>query len=138
MLEIKTNRNFSRKDHTAVSVTFANKMHSMECLRTTEPLFRTYEPSDRRTFGMKNLLFRTYKPSDYRTFGLESSHRPCLMISHQCHRFCICTPLLLIVRAFGSGFVVASHPAVMLLFLFARGRYRLTIIFVDCILLNNC
>ena len=24
---------------------------------------------------MKNLLFRTYEPSDYRTFGLESSHR---------------------------------------------------------------
>ena len=63
-------------------------------LRTTEPLFRTYEPSDHRsfttescqcrcrtyepsdsrTFGMKNLLFRTYEPSDYRTFGLESSH----------------------------------------------------------------
>ena len=64
-------------------------------LRTTEPLFRTYEPSDHRsfrtescqcrcrtyepsdsrTFGMKNLLFRTYEPSDYRTFGLESSHQ---------------------------------------------------------------
>ena len=24
---------------------------------------------------MKNPLFRTYEPSDYRTFGLESSHR---------------------------------------------------------------
>ena len=66
----------------------------LECLRTTGPLFRTYEPSDYRTFitescksrhrtyepsdcrtfGMKNPLFRTYEPSDYRTFGLESSH----------------------------------------------------------------
>ena len=25
---------------------------------------------------MKNPLFRTYEPSDYRTFGLESSHHP--------------------------------------------------------------
>ena len=25
---------------------------------------------------MKNLLFRNYELSDYRTFGLESSHRP--------------------------------------------------------------
>ena len=72
-------------------------MYSMEllsCLRTTEPLFRTYEPSDYRTlitescksrhrtyepsdcrtFGMKNPLFRTHEPSDYGTFGLESSH----------------------------------------------------------------
>ena len=69
-------------------------MYSMECLRTTGPLFRTYEPSDYRTFitesgksrhrtyepsdcrtfGMKNPLFRTHEPSDYRTFGLESSH----------------------------------------------------------------
>ena len=68
--------------------------HKLECLRTTGPLFRTYEhsdyrtfitescksrhrtyePSDCRTFGMKNPLFRTYEPSDYRTFGLESSH----------------------------------------------------------------
>ena len=64
-------------------------------LRTTGPLFRTYEPSDYRTFitescksrnrtyepsdcrtfGMKNSLFRTHEPSDYRTFALESSHR---------------------------------------------------------------
>ena len=67
----------------------------LECLRTTGPLFRTYEPSDYRTFitescksryrtyepsdcrtfGMKNPLFRTHEPSDYRTFGLESSHQ---------------------------------------------------------------
>ena len=67
----------------------------LECLRTTGPLFRTYEPSyyrtfitescksryrtyepsDSRTFGMKNPLFRTHEPSDYRTFGLESSHQ---------------------------------------------------------------
>ena len=66
----------------------------LECIRTTGPLFRTYEPSDYRTFiiescksrhrtyepsdcrtfGMKNPLFRTHEPSDYRTFGLESSH----------------------------------------------------------------
>ena len=66
----------------------------LECLRTAGPLFRTYEPSDYRTFitescksrhrtyepsdcrtfGMKNPIFRTYEPSDYRTFGLESSH----------------------------------------------------------------
>ena len=37
--------------------------------------YRTYEPSDCRTFGMKNPLFRTHEPSDYRTFGLESSHQ---------------------------------------------------------------
>ena len=68
--------------------------YKLECLRTTGPLFRTYEPSDYRTFitescksrhrtyepsdcrtfGMKNPLFRTHEPSDYRTFGLESSH----------------------------------------------------------------
>ena len=74
----------------------------LECLRTTGPLFRTYEPSDYRTFitescksrhrtyepsdcrtfGMKNPLFRTYEPSDYRTFGLESSHRPRQVVSH--------------------------------------------------------
>ena len=66
----------------------------LESLRTTGPLFRTYEPSDYRTFitescksryrtyepsdcrtfGMKNPLFRTHEPSDYRTFGLESSY----------------------------------------------------------------
>ena len=65
----------------------------LECLRTTGPFFRTYEPSDYRTFitescksryrtyepsdcrtfGMKNPLFRTHEPSDYRTFRLESS-----------------------------------------------------------------
>ena len=39
------------------------------------PQLTTYEPSDCRTFGMKNLLFRTTEPSDYITFGLESSHR---------------------------------------------------------------
>ena len=36
--------------------------------------------SDLRTFGLQNLqneepLIRTHEPSDYRTFGLESSHR---------------------------------------------------------------
>ena len=46
----------------------------LECLRSTEPLLRTYEHSDYSTFGMKNLVFRNYEPSDYRTFGLESSH----------------------------------------------------------------
>ena len=71
----------------------------LACLRTTEPLFRTYEPSDlttfrtesyqcrcrtyepsdSRTFGMKNLLFRTYEPSDYRTFGLVT-------VTHGSHR----------------------------------------------------
>ena len=30
--------------------------------------------NQKRTFGMENLLFRTYGPSNYRTFGLESSH----------------------------------------------------------------
>ena len=67
-------------------------MHSIKlaCLRTSEPLFRTYEPSDHRTFRTEScqcryrtyepsewrtFFFRTYEPSDYRTFGLESSHR---------------------------------------------------------------
>ena len=88
-----------------VTVTFAKTMYSMEllsCLRTTEPLFRTYdpsdyrtlvtescksrhrtyEPSDCRTFGMKNPLFRTHEPSDYGTFGLESSHRLAYVAMH--------------------------------------------------------
>ena len=30
---------------------------------------------------MKNLLFRTYEPSDYRTFGLESSHHNIIIIN---------------------------------------------------------
>ena len=74
--------------------TLTPDLQKLNYLRTTEPLFRTYEPSDYRTFktemcksrhrtyepsdlrtsGMKNPLFRTYEPSDYRTFGLESSH----------------------------------------------------------------
>ena len=73
----------------------------LECLRTTGPIFRTYEPSDYRTFitescksryrtyepsdcrtfGMKNPLFRTHEPSDYRTFGLESSHPRKVLLS---------------------------------------------------------
>ena len=60
----------------------------LACLRTTEPLFRTYEPSDHRTFRTetRQCRCRTYEPSesrtfgmknlsDLRTFGLESSHR---------------------------------------------------------------
>ena len=31
---------------------------------------------------MKNPLFRTYEPSDYRTFGLESSHHDELIYDH--------------------------------------------------------
>ena len=73
---------------------FDGAINKLECLRTTGPLFRTYEPSDYRTFitesrksryrtyepsdcrtfGIMNPLFRTHEPSDYRTFGLESSH----------------------------------------------------------------
>ena len=88
--------------------------NKLECLRTTEPVFRTYEPSDYRTFrtessksryrtyepsdcrtfGMKNPLFRTYEPSDYRTFGLESSHH-----DTQCHEW---TP-------FGIVTIVKAH-----------------------------
>ena len=83
-----------RPNHSATAAVFDGAIN-LECLRTTGPLFRTYEPSDYRTFitesyqcrcrtyepsdcrtfGMKNLLFRTYEPSDYRTFGLESSLR---------------------------------------------------------------
>ena len=89
----------------------------LECLRTTGPLFRTYEPSDYRTFitescksryrtyepsdcrtfGMKNPLFRTHEPSDYRTFGLERSHRPSpvhLVMSSS--HLLLCPPRLLV------------------------------------------
>ncbi len=44
----------------------------LACLRTTEPLFRTYEPSDHRTFGTENCRRRTYEPSDSRTFGMKN------------------------------------------------------------------
>ena len=96
MFKIKTNRNFAENIPQLFLILLQTKcIRWRECLRTTEPSFRTYEPSDYRTFGtescqcrcriyepsdwrtfgMKNLLFRTYEPSDYRTFGLKSSHR---------------------------------------------------------------
>ena len=61
----------------------------LECLRTTGPLFRTYEPSDYRTFITESCKSRcrTYEPSDYRTSGLESSHRWLHPISPKVRKF---------------------------------------------------
>ena len=81
MFEIHTNRNFCRKYATVVSVTFANKMYSMESAFGLQ--CRTYEPLDYRTFGTEccQCRCRTYEPSDWneepfisdlQTFGLQN------------------------------------------------------------------
>ena len=103
----------------------------LECLRTIGPSFRTYEPSDYRTFitescksryrtyepsdcrtfGMKNPLFRTYEPSDYRTFGLGSSHlllHIALSVSSPA-----LSPVLFKTRWHASSYLVFGRPLIV-------------------------
>ena len=66
----KTNRNFCRTYPTVFLLVCKHNVFDGECLRTTEPLFRTYEPSDYGNLRNRKLTvnvvvgLRTAEPSE--------------------------------------------------------------------------
>ena len=112
------------------------------CFRTTGPLFRTYEPSDYRTFITERCKsrYRTYEPSDYRTFITERcKSRYRTYEPSDCRTFGLKNPLFRThepsdYRTFG---LESSHHNITVWVAFQR--FHLTIILITSTAAqNNC